>query len=131
MRKIICIILFLCCVINSYATEPIAIYRVKSVAYYYDNNWSGEGEYKGVITLFKDKIVNKSETGKAIFHILGDIESKKNPFGNESLIFRCFNEKSKECTIELTYIRDFGRRCIFLRFPTHDVRYIIKNDDEY
>ena len=61
MRKIICILIFLCSIINSNATEePIDIYRVRSIVFYNDGHWSPEYEYRGVITLFKDRIEEKS-----------------------------------------------------------------------
>ena len=83
MKKV-CLIAFLCCILVSYATEPLDIFRVKSIAFHYDNKWSPEGEYKGVIMLFDDRIVNKSDTGLGEFRIVGEVELTKNPFGNSA-----------------------------------------------
>lgn len=130
MKKV-CLIAFLCCILVSYATEPLDIFRVKSIAFYYDNKWSPEGEYKGVIMLFDDRIVNKSDTGLGEFRIVGEVELTKNPFGNSAIKFECVNQNFEECIIEITYVEKFNRRCMYIRYPTHDVRYILKNDDEY
>jgi cardiolipin synthase len=63
--------------------------------------------------------------------IVGEVELTKNPFGNSAIKFECVNQNFEECIIEITYVEKFNRRCMYIRYPTHDVRYILKNDDEY
>ena len=123
--------MFLCCIFNSYATEPVVFrHRTKSVAFYYDNKWSPEGDYKAVVTAYKNRIVLKSNNGEGVFQI-GKVDMKTSQSGINSLFFECYNEKSKECTIEFTYVEDIGSPCMYIRFPAHIVRYILNSDDEY
>ena len=83
----------MCSIINSNATEePIDIYRVRSIVFYNDGHWSPEYEYRGVITLFKDRIENKYENGKGIFIIAGKVEKIEDKDGRLWMVFECLNE---------------------------------------
>ena len=130
MRKISLIIAFIFCIVNSYAEDPIDIVRVKSFAFYHNERWSPEGECKNVFTFYKDKIINKSENKSAEFEIL-EVQKVTEQQDIISLRFKCFNVDSGFCSLKLTYDLQLGRRCIYIYFPTHTMRYILKYDDEY
>lgn len=130
MKKIISILLFLFCLSNSYAQKPIAIYRVKSFNVNFEGRWS-TGEYKGMIFLYEDKIVNRSDTGEAEFIIAGKVENFNDSDGIKWVTFECLNEDLDACIIAFTYSKEFRRRCMYIMYTTHQVCYIIKDDDEY
>lgn len=131
MKKIICIILFLSCLVNSYATNPVAIDKIKSISCNYDNKWTPEIDLDGFIISYKDKIVIRAEGREGIFKIVGKVEQIKNLQGSESLTFECVNEKSEACILEFTFNRKLGSPCMYLRLQTRSFRYILANADEY
>lgn len=130
MKKIICIILLLSCVLISHAEDPIEIFRVKALETNYSGRWS-RCEHKGMIFFYTDKIVNKSDTGVGEFYIMGDVEQYEGSDGSIALMWECLNENLNACLIVLTYHKEYRRRCVSIVYSTHEVRYILKNDDEY
>ena len=130
MKKILIIILLLCCIFSSYAQEPIAIYRVKSIAFNYDVNWS-HGEHKGLILLYKDKIVNKTQNGEGEFIIAGNVESFTSSDGIEWQTFECLNDSLKACILAFGYRADLNSAWMDIMYETHRVRYMIDNSKEH
>ena len=129
MKRIICLILFLSCIINSYAQEPIAIFKVKAIAVNYDDRWS-HGEHNGIILLYKDKIVNKTEKGKGEFIIMGDVESFTSSDGIEWMTFERLNDSLEACVLAFGHRADLNSTWMDIMYTTHRVRYII-DDEEY
>ena len=76
MKKIICIILFLGCLLDTYATDPVFIYKTRYTARmdHYNETWSPDYEFNGFIISYIDRIVVTSAEGERTFRILGKVE---------------------------------------------------------
>lgn len=122
--------MFLCCIF-SYATKPIAVDRVKSVAFNYNNKWTAESEFNALILTFKDRIVIKSGKRESLFTIAGKVEEIKDANGTEWVTFECLNENLESCVLGFTYSKYLDSRCMLIMYPNNLARYIIKNEDEH